>query len=120
MITRVNIRQSPKGFRTIDGTQFDGWVFIGRPGRFGSPIPLAKRFGQHCPVCGLLHLDAGSTLVCYEKWLRAELKRNKEFRKAFYALNNIPNLKLVCFCATGAECHGNVIKSILDEPIRLR
>lgn len=112
-MTRViHIRDSKK---TPDET------YIGRPGakapkaEWGNPVVCNKR----CPVCGDAHTNKGSTLACYETYLRARLSGDAEFYGKFWALRG---RTLVCFCAPsggfgeGATeiCHGQVMARILD------
>lgn len=83
-------------------------IYIGRagkalPGPFGNPV----RVGYPCICCGQVHLTAGSTLPCYEAWLKGRLASDAAFREAVAGLHN---RVLVCFCKPG-PCHGDVLAS---------
>lgn len=100
-------------------------VYIGRPGKkapnaiFGNPV--AK--GQICSVCRQTHETNGSTLPCYEHYLRNRLQDDADFNQKFYELKG---KELACFCVskdtpTSPEpnqmiCHGQVMARYLDGP----
>lgn len=73
----------------------------GSPGWLGNPAAI----GRTCPVCGEIHRDEGSTLVCYRNLLLTRL-RDEEFRAAIRLLPD--NGRLVCWCKP-APCHGDIL-----------
>lgn len=96
-------------------------VYIGRRGKkapnaiFGNPVAVDKP----CVVCDEVHSRKGTTLPCYERYLRSRLEYDEEFSEKFWRLRD---KTLVCFCcpktgwAPGAEiCHGQVMARILDQ-----
>ena len=88
-------------------------VYIGRAGKgldgyFGNPI----RINHKCPICNATHLDRGSTLPCYETYLRQRLEGSMAFRIRFMALENSDVLG--CFCKPDA-CHGDVMVKVWTE-----
>ena len=96
--------------------------YIGRAGKyapqaiFGNPIVK----GQRCRVCGRTHLDGGSTLPCYEIYLRSRLSTDDSFAKRFWALKGG---HLVCFCrpkdgfGDKTICHGQIMARYLDDGV---
>ena len=113
MTTVIHIRDSKGG---------PDEYYIGRPGKkapaaiFGNPVAVGKR----CPVCNQTHDSKGSTLPCYEIYLRARLENDEKFAEKFWALDG---KTLVCFCAPGGgfvggeseTCHGQVMARILSQ-----
>lgn len=88
-------------------------VYIGRPGKgqdgfFGNPI----RLNEQCPICKCVHETRGSTLVCYEQYLRARLMSSTAFNQRFMELSE--DDVLGCFCRPDA-CHGDVIIKVWEE-----
>lgn len=80
----------------------------GARGWLGNPV---KR-GEPCPFCEEEHLAPGSTLPCFEAYLRVRLRHDEPFRAAF---ERIPaDAALGCFCAPG-PCHANVIVTLHEE-----
>lgn len=97
----INIKDAPEDW--MNDPQF---VYIGRPGNglrgpFGNPCAVDGR----CPVCGEIHKTPGSTLVCYEQYLRTRLMKEWDFNEEFRKLHG---KTLVCFCKPG-PCHGDVM-----------
>ena len=95
--------------------------YVGRPGKkqageFGNPI----KCNASCAICGALHATKGSTLGCYEVYLRARLESDGGFYEAFWKLRG---RTLVCFCCpkTGFDpeadpiCHGQIMAQILNS-----
>lgn len=92
------------------GQPFD--VYIGRAGhghdgRFGNPI----RTGQRCAVCGKTHWTPGSTLACYDKWLRQRVVEDPVFAAEVATL---AGKRLGCFCAP-RPCHGRLLEAVARE-----
>lgn len=88
-------------------------VYIGRAGHgqdgyFGNPVKI----GERCIICSKVHDTRGSTLPCYEKYLRRKLKTSRAFRERFEALEDSDVLG--CFCKPDA-CHGDVIVKVWRE-----
>lgn len=75
-------------------------------GYFGNPVIIGKR----CALCTQVHSDGGSTLPCYEEYLKARLLVDQEFKDAFYKLKG---KKLICYCKP-APCHTDVMIKYLD------
>ena len=89
----------------------------GKPGPFGNPIVK----GRQCQICGTTHLDGGSTLACYEIYLRNRLASDEVFAKAFWELKG---KRLLCFCRpkdgfkpNQLICHGQIMAKILDGDV---
>ena len=112
-----NIRWNQEG-RVVCLRRQDFDVYIGRLGHghdhapgagiFGNPI----RRGSACAVCGEVHRMKGSTLDCYEQWLRVEVERNSRFREQ---VAELVGLRLGCFCAPGKPCHGHILYAAAEE-----
>lgn len=88
-------------------------VYIGRAGNgmdgyWGNPIKM----NEECPLCKSTHLDRGSTLSCYESYLRKRLESSAAFRQTFLAL--VDEDILGCFCKPDA-CHGDIMVKIWTE-----
>ena len=76
----------------------DGWL--------GNPIVV----GETCLMCNSIHSSGGSTLKCYEWYLREKLKNNMEFKREFLKLKD---KKIACWCHP-SNCHVDVIIKYLD------
>jgi hypothetical protein len=86
-----------------------GVANIGDRGWLGNPI----KKGQRCPICGDTHYGNGSTLGCYEDYLRNRLDTDDAFREAF--LSKIDeDTRLGCFCKP-KPCHTDVIANVWRE-----
>lgn len=88
-------------------------VYIGRAGHghdgyWGNPVKL----NSMCPICYEVHETRGSTLTCYEKYLRNKLEKNSTFRRRFLTLQTDDILG--CFCRPDA-CHGDIIIKVWKE-----
>ena len=88
-------------------------VYIGRAGKgmdgyWGNPVKI----NEECPICRGTHKDRGSTLPCYETYLRQRLEGSMAFRMSFMALDK--NEVLGCFCAPDA-CHGDIMVKVWTE-----
>ena len=88
-------------------------VYIGRAGHgqdgfFGNPVKI----DQPCGICRGVHFDRGSTLICYEIYLRKRLRESTTFRARFMAL--VKDDVLGCFCKPDA-CHGDVMIRVWEE-----
>jgi len=88
-------------------------VYIGRAGHgmdgfWGNPI----RINEECMLCSGTHIDRGSTLPCYEQYLRDRLKSSSAFKQRFLALEE--NDVLGCFCVP-EPCHGNIMIKVWKE-----
>lgn len=75
-------------------------------GWLGNPIVV----NVVCPVCGCIHESKGSTLVCYEIYLKERLNKDLLFREEFYKLKG---KKLGCYCVPN-PCHTSIIIRIID------
>ncbi len=100
-------------------------VYIGRPGHgksgvFGNPVII----GRDCGLCGDTHYDGGSTLPCYEQYLKASVAINasmsktgsNKVRRAFNELvvrAQTEELVLGCFCNDQSKCHGSVLARMI-------
>ena len=85
-------------------------VYIGRKGKgkdgyFGNPVVVGRRCN-----CGVVHLSAGSTLVCYRRYFYERIKNDEMFRAM---VGELKGKRLGCFCKP-APCHGDIIKDYLD------
>ena len=80
---------------------------VGETGWLGNPIYK----GKPCPVCGQIHRAGGTTLPCYEVWLRCRLADDVKFRAEFMKLRGE---KLGCYCKP-APCHTDIMIKVLDE-----
>lgn len=76
-------------------------------GWLGNPI---KRFSK-CPECDKIHETNGSTLACYEVYLRDRLEKDIPFSQAF---DELYGKTLACFCPP-APCHTDIIIKLLAE-----
>lgn len=88
-------------------------VYIGRAGHgqdgfFGNPVKL----NEPCLVCERRHTTRGSTLLCYEQYLRTKLQTSTAFRVRFMELSK--DDVLGCFCKPD-ECHGDVMIRVWGE-----
>jgi DNA polymerase elongation subunit (family B) len=81
----------------------------GDPGWLGNPIER----GVECPVCGKHHDHQGSTLRCYEKYLRKRIRDDEEFRNAFLEAID-EETRLGCFCKPD-PCHTDVIADVWQD-----
>ena len=107
----IRIVSAPKGWtidpaykyigrqRTIEGVAFSGY--------FGNPVIR----GQKCPICDGIHKDGGSTLQCYEVWLRNRIFIDPVYRES---VKKLEGKILVCFCKP-APCHGDVLEKVCQE-----
>ena len=91
-------------------------IYIGRQGQygdgyFGNPI---KR-NHLCQECGLIHKEPGSTLECYERYLRHRISIDHVFA---YRVKNLDGRTLACWCAPG-PCHGHVLERVAKELVAL-
>jgi hypothetical protein len=81
-------------------------VYIGRAGRggkgfFGNPILRNKK----CRLCNELHVEQGSTLSCYKRYLDRRLEVDEEFREC---VKQLKGKVLGCFCPP-KPCHGDIL-----------
>lgn len=88
-------------------------VYIGRSGKglsgyWGNPVKM----NEPCFICGNIHTSRGSTLFCYEQYLRNRLQNSMSFRQMFMELNK--DDVLGCFCKPD-ECHGDVMIKVWKE-----
>lgn len=79
-------------------------------GYFGNPIVI----GQKCLMCDEIHINGGSTLKCYELYLRERLKNNMIFKRKFLELKG---KKLGCFCKP-KPCHTDVMIDYLENNLK--
>ena len=109
----INIRQAPAGW-----TRNSKFVYIGRPrriegmwfdGLFGNPVVR----GSTCPQCGEVHQTAGSTLKCYEEYLRERLEEI-DSHHIYHAIKGLWGKTLVCFCKPN-PCHGDILADLCEE-----
>lgn len=82
---------------------------IGEYGWLGNPIAKDKI----CPICSGIHADGGSTLSCYEKYLKERLK-DKDFLNEFMKLKG---KTLGCFCKP-RPCHTDIMIKYLEELLK--
>ena len=89
-------------------------VYIGREGHGFDPAPWGNpvRLGRTCPVCTHTHWERGSTLSCYEHWLRGRVAVEPAFREA---VGGLYGLRLGCFCPPGRPCHGLILAEVAAE-----
>lgn len=80
---------------------------VGERGWLGNPSIINCK----CFVCGEVHKDGGSTLPCYEQYLKNRLEVDVQFKDAFYKLKD---KKLGCFCKP-KPCHTDVMIKYLDK-----
>jgi hypothetical protein len=90
-----------------DKTDSPDEVYIGRKGQgqdgyYGNPV-VKKSL---CPECGVAHSTNGSTLKCYEIYLKKKLASDLTFRKK---VKKLLNKTLVCHCKESSDCHGSVL-----------
>lgn len=102
----------PGGTRAVNLHREPYDVYIGRPGKgmpgpFGNPVRIA----HPCPECGERHMDGGSTLRCYNRYLRRRIATDADFRAAVRALHG---KRLGCFCVP-KPCHGSILAAVADE-----
>ncbi len=88
-------------------------VYIGRAGHghdgyWGNPVKLNTR----CSICSEIHETRGSTLDCYEVYLRNKLQTSNAFKRKFFSLDI--NDVLGCFCRPDV-CHGDVMIKVWKE-----
>jgi hypothetical protein len=93
-------------------------VYIGRTGHgqdgsLGNPVAI----GKACPVCGQIHMDSGSTLPCYKKYLWKRVHTDKAFYEKLKELEKRhkdgENVIFGCFCHP-KPCHGNIVKAYIE------
>jgi hypothetical protein len=78
-------------------------------GWLGNPIKL----GAICPLCNKYHAENGTTLLCYENYLRTKINQDPIFKTAFLAIP--PNSKLSCFCKDKTKCHTSILAKVHKE-----
>ena len=92
----------------------------GKDGKWGNPVVI----GRKCPECGKTHMDAGSTIPCYTRYL-VRMLEDLDFRTEFNHLRSLAKalkrpLKLGCFCvkADGSgACHTKVMIEFLKGDV---
>ncbi len=87
-------------------------IYIGRAGKgkdgyWGNPISV----GKICSVCGKTHLEGGSTLVCYKRYLVNRCNNDSEFKRK---LLDLDGKILGCFCKP-KKCHGDEMINFINE-----
>lgn len=89
-----------------------GHADIGRSTIFGNPV----RIGFTCPVCHLIHRDAGSTLPCFEKHARQRILVNRD-ELYITSLASLAGKPLWCpGCGVNSPtCHGRIIEKLISE-----
>lgn len=75
-------------------------VYIGRPGPFGNPYPLAGN-RKRC-------------IQLFENYFLERVEVDEEFKQKVLALRG---KKLGCYCKP-APCHGDVIKQYIDQEVQ--
>jgi hypothetical protein len=88
-------------------------IYIGRAGNgengfWGNPIKV----NAVCSKCKQLHETRGSTLACYETYLRTKLETSSVFKLRFMALD--ADDVLGCFCSP-EPCHGDIMIKVWQE-----
>lgn len=76
-------------------------------GYFGNPVAV----GRKCCLCNKTHINGGSTLPCYEEYLKARLLIDQVFKTTFYKLKG---KHLLCFCKPFFACHTDIMIKYLD------
>jgi len=79
----------------------------GDPGWLGNPVIK----DSVCLVCKETHLTGGSTLPCYESYLKDRLGKDSWFKEEFFKLKG---KKLGCWCDYLPNCHVSIIIKYLD------
>jgi hypothetical protein len=79
---------------------------IGEKGWLGNPYVI----GNTCYRCKQIHKDGGSTLICYEEYLKERLEQ-PEFVEA---LKQLKGKKLGCFCKP-KPCHTDILIKYIDK-----
>lgn len=99
----IPIYKAPVGWK-----EDPNYVYIGRSNfreklrdEWGNPIVK----GEKCRVCDKVHIEDGSTLVCYEAALLHSL-RDSAFEEK---VRNLHGKTLVCYCADPNKCHGSIL-----------
>lgn len=98
----INIKDAPRDWRANPD-----YVYIGRGGGWGNPFIRGKK----CQDCGEVHSEPGSTLPCYEKWLRTCVLPSPSFAAA---IKMLWGKTLVCFCKPN-PCHGDILAQVCEE-----
>ena len=104
----INIKDAPSDWAENQQFAYIGRYGKGQNGYFGNPIVR----GMQCPICSDTHMDAGSTLKCFEIWMLNKIKTDQIYKDRIESLRE---KTLVCFCAP-RPCHGNVIEKYLNLP----
>lgn len=83
-------RQRTKGWRMPAGA-----VYVGRPGKFGNPLPLP--FEQ----------------AMYRRWL---VLGSDRANRVLASINELRGKDLACWCKPGAPCHADVLLELSNLP----
>ena len=79
--------------------------YIGRPSPLGNPFVIGKDGTRE------------QVIAAYREWLYERIPENENVTSELnrlWALSKQDDLNLICWCAP-KECHGNVIKEVLEE-----
>ena len=87
-------------------------VYIGRSGKgqegyFGNLI----KCNEKCLVCQEVHIESGSTIVCFKEIFLLRIDNDIEYREKILSLKD---KTLGCFCKP-KPCHGDVIVEWLES-----
>lgn len=77
-------------------------------GWLGNPV----KKNQGCPRCEELHIGSGSTLDCFEDYLREKLKSDEIFSMYFDGATEMvigEDVRLACFCDDPNTCHTSIL-----------
>ena len=102
----VHVRHEP--FDVYIGRKGHGYDHRPEAGMFGNPVTR----NTPCTVCGEEHTRRGSTLDCYEVWVKAAVQRDELFQQAVTSLHG---LRLGCFCGAHKACHGHILHDLATE-----
>ncbi len=111
----INIKDAPALWWRDYNFVYIGRAKIGyqRTGYFGNPFKL----GEVCTRCGDEHLTPGSTLKCYEAWLRDTISAPVGMEGSRLFASEVKALwgkTLVCHCKPG-PCHGDILAQVCAE-----
>jgi len=99
-------RRRAKGWRTPPGA-----VYVGRPTRFGNPF-VVGRDGTAAECLHLYRLLAGGLMCLTTKATPAAQDRARAAMKE--ARVTLRGKDLLCWCAPGRPCHGDVLLEIAN------
>jgi len=95
------------------------FVDIGRNTPYGNPCRIARNTSKfyQCPECGDFHFTAGSTLLCYEQYLRRRISDDPNFVKLLSVLKEKIQEGYILRCPgcdiSSPTCHGRILEKYL-------